>query len=69
MDEYDDSPYTVLPPPMAPLIGASKQLMLTSSSPSLPGLLSGLGRSKVDSAEEILSELRKQGYLEVGGGG
>ena len=54
---------------MAPLFEASKRVVLTSPSLSLPELLRclGLGVSKVERAEQILSELRKQGYLEVGG--
>jgi len=54
---------------MAPLFEAFKRVMLTISPLSLPELLHCLGRSKVERAEEILSELRKQGYLEVGGDG
>src|SRR5260221_9629483 len=54
---------------MVPPFETSKRVMLAISSFSFPDseLLHGLGRSKVDRAEEILSELRKQGYLEVGG--
>jgi hypothetical protein len=52
---------------MAPLFEAPKRVILTISPLSLPELLHCLGRSKVEGAEEILSELRNRGYLEVAG--
>lgn len=54
---------------MAPLFEAPKGEVLTTPPIFLPELLCCLGKSKIDRAEKILSELRKQGYLEVGGDG
>src|SRR6266851_6600071 len=67
---HDESPHPVLSPPMVPLFEPSKRVMSTIVSP-IPSseLLCCLGRARVDRAEDILSELRKQGYLDVGGDG
>ena len=68
IQKYDNSPITIrdfIHRWMAPLFEASKGEVLTT--PPIFLLLCCLGKSKIDRAGEILSELRKQGEAMVGG--